>query len=269
MLQLLEEPIEVQDLPNAPELEANQGKIEFKDVSFSYLPEWPILKNVSFIINPGETVGIVGPTGSGKSTIMRLIFRLFDAQEGSILFDGQDVKSVTQYSLRKNIGVVPQDTVLFNSSIEYNIRYARPEATIEDVKNAASMAEIHDQIMTFPEGFDTVVGERGLKLSGGEKQRVAIARTILKNPMVVLLDEATSALDSATEKNIQSALNQVCIGKTTVIIAHRLSTITHADQILVLNDGEIVQRGKHDKLVLEDGIYKELWHQQSNVKAGE
>ena len=165
MFQLLEEPIEIKDLPNAQELKSVQGKLEFKDVNFSYLPERPILKNVSFTINPGETVGIVGPTGSGKSTIMRLIFRLFDAQEGSILFDGQDVKSVTQYSLRKQIGVVPQDTVLFNSSIEYNIRYARPEATSDEVKMAASLAEIHDQIMTFSEGYNTVVGERGLKLS--------------------------------------------------------------------------------------------------------
>ena len=269
MLDLMEEPLEIKDTPNAPELMPSKGKIEFKDVSFSYSPERPILKNITFEINSGETIGIVGPTGSGKTTLMRLLFRFFDVQEGSILFDGQDIKSVTQHSLRKHIGVVPQDTVLFNDSIEANIKYAKSEAGLGEVKIAASMAEIHDQIMTFSEGYNTVVGERGLKLSGGEKQRVAIARTILKNPMVVLLDEATSALDSATEKNIQLALNRVCIGKTTVIIAHRLSTITHADQILVLNDGEIVQRGKHDELVLEDGLYKELWHQQSNVKVEE
>jgi len=267
MLDLMEEPLEIKDVPNALELIPSKGKIEFKNVSFSYQPERQILKNINFEINAGETIGIVGPTGSGKTTLMRLLFRFFDVQDGVILFDGQDIKHVTQNSLRKHIGVVPQDTVLFNDSIEANINYAKPGATLGEVKTAASMAEIHDQIMNFPDGFDTVVGERGLKLSGGEKQRVAIARTLLKSPLVILLDEATSALDSTTEKHIQSALNKICVNRTTMVIAHRLSTITHADLILVLKEGEIVQRGKHEELLHdEDGLYKELWNQQSNVK---
>ena len=266
MLDLLDEPLEIKDPETALELKPFSGKIEFKEVNFAYNPERPILKNISFTINPGETIGIVGPTGSGKSTLMRLLFRLFDVQGGSILFDDQDIRTVTQHSLRKEIGVVPQDTVLFNNSIENNIKYAKPDASHDEVRIAASMADIHDQIMTFPEGFETVVGERGLKLSGGEKQRIAIARTLLKNPLVILLDEATSALDTATEKQIQAALNQVCCYKTTMIIAHRLSTITHADKILVLKQGEIVQQGTHkDLLEEENGLYKELWDQQSNA----
>jgi len=265
MLDLMEEPIEVSDLPNAPDLITSRGKIEFKDVTFYYTPERPILKNISFEVNPGETVAIVGPTGSGKTTVMRLLFRFFDVKEGAICFDGQNVCQVSQNSLRKHIGVVPQDTVLFNDTIEANIKYAKPEASLEEVKAASKLAEIHDQIMQFPEGYETVVGERGLKLSGGEKQRVAIARTLLKSPLIILLDEATSALDSSTEKNIQSALTQICYNRTTLVVAHRLSTITNANQILVLKDGEIIQRGNHQKLLEAGGLYKELWDQQAKV----
>ena len=221
MFDLIEEPIEVKDVPNAPDLLAARGKIEFKNVHFHYKPERKILKGLNFEVNPGETVAIVGPTGAGKSTIMRLVFRFFDVQEGEILFDGQNIKHVSQTSLRKHIGVVPQDTVLFNDSIEANIKYAKPEASLEAVKAAAALAEIDDQISNFPDGYDTVVGERGLKLSGGEKQRVAIARTLLKSPLVVLLDEATSALDSTTEKHIQKALNDICTNRTTLVVAHR------------------------------------------------
>ena len=198
---------------------------------------------------------------------MRLLFRFFDINGGQILFDNQDIKTVAQRSLRKHIGVVPQDTVLFNDTIEANIKYARPECSLEEVKTASHLAEIHQQISGFPEGYDTVVGERGLKLSGGEKQRVAIARTLLKSPQVILLDEATSALDSTTEKNIQTALNQICSNRTTLVIAHRLSTITHANLILVLKDGEIVQRGCHADLLQDhEGLYKELWEQQAQIK---
>jgi len=267
MLDLMEEPIEVSDVSNAPDLITTRGKIEFKDVTFYYTPERPILKNISFEVNPGDTVAIVGPTGSGKTTIMRLLFRFFDVKEGSIHFDGQNISQVTQNSLRKHIGVVPQDTVLFNDTIEENIKYAKPGASLDEVKSASKLAEIHDKIMQFPDGYDTVVGERGLKLSGGEKQRVAIARTLLKSPMIILLDEATSALDSATEKNIQFALNQICSNRTTLVVAHRLSTITNANLILVLKDGEIVQSGSHKTLLEIGGLYKELWDQQA--KTGE
>jgi len=267
MLDLMDEPIEVSDVSNAPDLITTRGKIEFKDVTFYYTPERPILKNISFEVNPGDTVAIVGPTGSGKTTIMRLLFRFFDVKEGSIHFDGQNICHVTQNSLRKHIGVVPQDTVLFNDTIEENIKYAKPGASLDEVKSASKLAEIHDKIMQFPDGYDTVVGERGLKLSGGEKQRVAIARTLLKSPMIILLDEATSALDSATEKNIQSALNQICSNRTTLVVAHRLSTIKNANLILVLKDGEIVQRGSHETLLEMGGVYKELWDQQD--KKGE
>jgi ATP-binding cassette subfamily B (MDR/TAP) protein 6 len=265
MMDLLEEPTEIKDVMNAPDLLATRGKIEFKNVSFYYGIERPILKNVSFVVGPGETCAIVGPTGSGKSTMMRLLFRFFDIQEGVILFDEQNIRNVAQNSLRKHIGVVPQDTVLFNDTIEANIKYARPEASLEEVKIASTLAEIHEQIDRFPEGYDTVVGERGLKLSGGEKQRVAIARTLLKSPLVILLDEATSALDSGTEKQIQSALNHVCSNRTTIVVAHRLSTITNADLILVLKNGEIVERGKHNELLEQQGLYQNLWEQQSNA----
>lgn len=267
MLDLMEEPIEVKDIPGAPDLVASRGKIQFENVGFFYKAERPILKNISFEVNPGQTLAIVGPTGAGKTTIMRLLFRFFDVDEGAILFDGQDIRKVAQNSLRKQIGVVPQDTVLFNDTIEANIKYARPLAALDEVKAASNLAEIHGQIMQFPEEYQTVVGERGLKLSGGEKQRVAIARTLLKSPLVILLDEATSALDSTTEKSIQNALNQICSNRTTIVVAHRLSTITHADQILVLEKGEIVQRGNHKELLELGGLYKELWDQQANNKS--
>lgn len=265
MLDLLDEPCEVVDVANAPALLPSKGKIEFRDVSFSYNVDRPILKALSFVVEPGNTCAIVGPTGSGKTTIMRLLFRFYDIQDGVILLDEQNIANVTQTSLRKHIGVVPQDTVLFNDSIVSNIRYAKPNATDDEVRVASNLADIHDQITNFPEGYHTVVGERGLKLSGGEKQRVAIARTLLKAPLVILLDEATSALDSKTERTIQAALQRVCANRTTLIIAHRLSTITHANTILVLNEGQIVERGRHEDLLLkQNGLYANMWSQQSN-----
>eukprot|EP00095_Tigriopus_kingsejongensis_P008735 maker-scaffold683_size112676-snap-gene-0.16 protein:Tk08735 transcript:maker-scaffold683_size112676-snap-gene-0.16-mRNA-1 annotation:"atp-binding cassette sub-family b member mitochondrial isoform x1" len=264
MLELMDEEREVSDIPNALPIVATQGKIEFRNVDFHYNSDRSILKNVSFIANPGETIAMVGATGSGKSTMIRLLFRFYDVQGGEILIDGQNIQSVTQASVRKAIGVVPQDTVLFNDTIRYNIRYGRPEATDEEVEDAARHADIHDKITTFPDGYDTKVGERGLKLSGGEKQRVAIARTLLKSPKIVLLDEATSALDTQTERNIQNALNQICQDRTTIVVAHRLSTITHANCILVISDGEIVERGRHEELLAQPGgKYAAMWNQQS------
>lgn len=221
-----------------------------------------ILKRISFTVPPGQTYALVGHSGSGKSTIIRLLFRFYDIQSGSICIDGQDISKVKQESLRKCIGVVPQDTVLFNNDIMYNIRYGRVTATDEDVQGAASAADIHDRILTFPAKYETVVGERGLKLSGGEKQRVAIARTLLKAPAIVLLDEATSALDTKTERNIQTSLARVCENRTTIIVAHRLSTIIHADKILVLDEGEIVERGTHEELLERQGPYYDMWQQQ-------
>lgn len=262
MFDLLNEKAEVVDKRNAQELMVPQGRIEFKNVSFHYSPERPILKNVSFVVEPGKTVAVVGPTGSGKSTIMRLLFRFYDVPEGSILVDDVNIKDYTQVSLRRAIGVVPQDTVLFNDTIFYNIHYGRVTASESEVKDAASNADIHDKIVTFPDQYDTKVGERGLKLSGGEKQRVAIARTLLKNPSFILLDEATSALDTQTERNIQSALQRVCTDRTVVVVAHRLSTIIHADTILVLKDGMIIERGRHDELIGLDGMYSNMWRQQ-------
>ncbi|KAE8740122.1 ABC-transporter, subfamily B member 03 [Frankliniella occidentalis] len=262
MFDLLKETQEVVDIPGAGPLAVRQGKIEFCNVSFSYLPERTVLKNISFTVPGGKTVAIVGPSGSGKTTIMRLLFRFYDVDNGAILIDGQNIKTVQQNSLRQNIGVVPQDTVLFNNSIRYNIQYARLNAAEADVIAAAKSAEIHDRILTFPEKYDTQVGERGLKLSGGEKQRVAIARTILKSPAIVLLDEATSALDTQTERNIQAALHKVCADRTTVIVAHRLSTIIHADEIIVLKEGEIVERGRHEELITQESVYADMWQQQ-------
>jgi len=263
MLELMEEPIEVKDIPNALPLMALHGKIDFRNVSFHYAEDRQILKNLNFTVNPGQTFAIVGPTGSGKTTVMRLLFRFYDVQEGHIFVDNQNIAEVTQNSLRKAIGVVPQDTVLFNDTISSNIRYARIDATDQEVEDAAAHADIHEKILTFKDGYNSTVGERGLKLSGGEKQRVAIARTLLKTPVLVLLDEATSALDTKTEKNIQDALSKVCAGKTTLIVAHRLSTITHADCILVLQDGEIVERGRHEDLLNSNGVYADMWDQQS------
>ncbi|XP_026327453.1 ATP-binding cassette sub-family B member 6, mitochondrial isoform X2 [Hyposmocoma kahamanoa] len=244
MFDLMREEADVKDAIGAPELLVRRGAVEFKHVSFGYGPERLVLNNINFKVAPGSTVALVGPSGAGKSTIMRLLFRFYDVNEGAVLVDGQDVRTVTQSSLRSNIGVVPQDTVLFNNTVRYNIQYGKLDAPTADIIAAAKNADIHDRILTFPDAYDTRVGERGLKLSGGEKQRIAIARTILKDPTIVLLDEATSALDTNTERNIQAALARVCANRTTIIIAHRLSTIIHADEILVLKDGEIIERGK-------------------------
>ncbi|XP_076031730.1 ATP-binding cassette sub-family B member 6-like isoform X1 [Oratosquilla oratoria] len=262
MFDLLEETQEVRDSPDAQELALPQGKIEFREVSFHYVPEKPVLKNVSFVVEPGKTIAIVGPSGSGKSTIVRLLFRFYDTCSGNILLDDEDIKNFSQKSMRRSIGVVPQDTVLFNETIMYNIRYGRVTALDSDVIDAARRADIHEKILAFPDKYETKVGERGLKLSGGEKQRVAIARTLLKSPSFLLLDEATSALDTQTERNIQVALNTVSADRTVVIIAHRLSTIIHADTILVLQEGSIVERGRHDQLLGSGGIYANMWRQQ-------
>lgn len=262
MFDLMRVDSDVKDAPGAPQLMVRRGGIEFKHASFGYGPERLVLSNVSFKVPPGSTVALVGPSGAGKSTIMRLLFRFYDVNEGAVLVDGQDVRTVTQASLRANIGVVPQDTVLFNNTVRYNIQYGRLTAPSADVIAAAKNADIHDRILTFPDAYDTQVGERGLKLSGGEKQRIAIARTILKDPAIVLLDEATSALDTNTERNIQAALSRVCANRTTLIIAHRLSTIIHADEILVLKDGEIIERGNHEALLAQAGFYASMWQQQ-------
>ncbi|XP_065187945.1 ATP-binding cassette sub-family B member 6-like [Sycon ciliatum] len=256
---------EVEDAPSAKALRVDHGGLEFRHVNFHYNPEKPILRDISFKVNPGETLALVGPSGGGKSTIIRLIFRFYDVQTGQVLIDGQDISTVTQKSLRSCIGVVPQDTVLFHDTIRYNIRYGQMDADDSNVEEAAMAADIHQKILTFPDQYATVVGERGLKLSGGEKQRVAIARTILKAPYFVLLDEATSALDTHTERNIQSSLATVCKGRTTVVVAHRLSTIIHADQILVLKNGCIVERGRHDDLLTADGVYASMWHEQQKA----
>ncbi|XP_044741155.1 ATP-binding cassette sub-family B member 6 [Chrysoperla carnea] len=268
MLDLFKEPQEVIDPPNAPKLIVKRGQIDFNNVTFGYTPERVILKNISFTVPAGKTVALVGPTGSGKSTVVRLLFRFYDVDEGAILIDGQNLKTVQQESVRKAIGVVPQDITLFNNTIKYNIRYGNINSPDADVIEAARNADFHEKIVTFPDGYETVVGERGLRLSGGEKQRVGIARTILKAPQIVLLDEATSALDTHTERNIQSALKKICTNRTTVVVAHRLSTIIHADEILVLKDGEIVERGKHDDLIsIPGGVYAKMWRVQLQKQA--
>ncbi|KAM7537680.1 hypothetical protein Aperf_G00000060092 [Anoplocephala perfoliata] len=265
MFGLLEEDV---GIPDAPELVVTRGQIEFKNVSFSYVPERQVLKNVSFTVAPGKKVALVGQTGSGKSTTIRLLFRLYETRDGEILIDGQNILDVDQHSLRQAIGVVPQDTVLFNDSIVYNIRYGRQSAQPEEVQAAARAAEIHQRIEEFPQGYETVVGERGLKLSGGEKQRVAIARTILKNPQIILLDEATSSLDTGTERLIQESLDKICQNRTTIIVAHRLSTVRNADEILVMHEGEIVERGSHEELLaIPDGRYATLWMKQTTNDA--
>ena len=264
MFDLLEQPAEVTDKPQAPGLKVNGGHVQLKDVKFGYDAERPILNGVSLDVAPGKTVAIVGSSGSGKSTIGRLLFRFYDVNSGSLSIDGQDVRDITQESLHAQIGVVPQDTVLFNDTIRYNIAYGRDGATEEDVIAAAKSAQIHDFIMALPEGYDTAVGERGLKLSGGEKQRVGIARTLLKNPPILLLDEATSALDTDTEQEIQDALARAGQGRTVITIAHRLSTIAEADQIVVLEKGEVVEQGTHAELLARQGRYAHLWHRQAN-----
>lgn len=262
MFDLLREEQEILDPPGAADLAVVRGSVDFSNVTFGYTPERFVLKNVSFTVPAGKTVALVGPSGAGKSTIIRLLFRFYDVDSGAIMIDGQNIKTVTQQSLRKSIGVVPQDTVLFNNTIKYNIQYGRVDSMEADVLTASRSADIHDKILTFPDKYETQVGERGLRLSGGEKQRVAIARTILKSPFIVLLDEATSALDTQTERNIQTALQKVCANRTTIIVAHRLSTIIHADEILVLKDGVIVERGRHDQLLMSKGVYYDMWNQQ-------
>jgi ABC-type transport system involved in Fe-S cluster assembly fused permease/ATPase subunit len=262
MFALLHEPAEIVDRPGAKPLKVKQGAIKFDDVSFAYEAGRPILKDVSFEVPAGKMVAIVGPSGAGKSTISRLLFRFYDLSKGKVTIDGQNIKDVTQDSLRAAIGMVPQDTVLFNDTIEYNIRYGKPATTHAQVREAAHLAQIHDFIMTLPQGYDSLVGERGLKLSGGEKQRVAIARTILKSPPILMLDEATSALDSHTEKEIQDALERVARDRTSLVIAHRLSTVVHADNIIVLDHGEIVEQGTHPELLAKAGLYASLWERQ-------
>jgi ATP-binding cassette subfamily B protein len=255
---------EISDKPGAATLSqvGPPAEIRFENVYFDYNPDRQILKGISFTVAPGRKVAIVGPTGSGKSTISRLLFRFYDTTSGTVLVDGRDVRDVTQKSLRAAIGVVPQDTVLFNDSIFYNIAYGRPGATAAEVEQAARFAQIHDFVVSLPQGYKTKVGERGLKLSGGEKQRVAIARTILKNPRILILDEATSALDTATEQDIGAALRSIAYDRTTLVIAHRLSTVTDADEILVLRDGEIVERGSHASLLADGGVYAGMWAAQ-------
>jgi len=269
MFSLLDEEPEISDRPDARDLEVTDGSIRFDDVDFHYDPDRHILKGVSFEIPAGKTVAIVGPSGAGKSTISRLLYRFYDVTGGAILIDGQDVRDVTQKSLRSAIGMVPQDTVLFNDTIAYNIRYGRPDATEEEVIRAAEMAQIGDFIRGLPEGFNTQVGERGLKLSGGEKQRVAIARTLLKAPPILVLDEATSALDTHTEQEIQSALDVVSKNRTTLVIAHRLSTVVNADEIIVLKAGKIAERGTHEALIGSKGLYAEMWDKQRQATEAE
>ncbi len=267
MFSLLEVPREVEDAPDAPEIAVPEGRVVFEDVRFAYRPDREILKGVSFEVPAGRMLAIVGPTGAGKSTISRLLFRFYDVTGGRALLDGQDVRSVTQDSLRRAIGVVPQDTVLFNDTILYNIGYGRPGASEAEIIEAAKLAQVHDFVLKLPEGYRTRVGERGLKLSGGEKQRVAIARTILKNPRVLILDEATSALDTHTEQEIQAALRQVATGRTTLVIAHRLSTVVEADEIIVLEDGRIAERGSHPALIQQGGLYARMWERQAEAVA--
>ncbi|TRC95448.1 ABC transporter ATP-binding protein/permease [Mesorhizobium sp. WSM4303] len=269
MFDLLDVPQEITDKPDARPLAVSAGKVEFRDVHFAYDPTRKILKGVSFEVPAGKTVAIVGPSGAGKSTISRLLFRFYDVQGGQVLIDGQDVRDVTQQSLRGAIGMVPQDTVLFNDTIAYNIRYGRVGASEEDVQKAAELAQIGPFIQRLPEGYRSMVGERGLKLSGGEKQRVAIARTILKAPPILMLDEATSALDSHTEQEIQAALDLVSKGRTTIVIAHRLSTVITADEIIVLKDGQIAERGTHAELMRQHGLYASMWDRQREATEAE
>jgi ATP-binding cassette, subfamily B, heavy metal transporter len=263
MFGLLGQPAEVTDAPDARPLRVTGGEVVFDNVRFAYEAEREILKGISLRVGPGERLALVGTSGSGKSTIGRLLFRFYDVQDGAIRIDGQDVRTVTQSSLHQAIGVVPQDTVLFNDTIRYNIAYGRAGATQTEIEAAARAARIHDFVVTLPQGYDTVVGERGLKLSGGEKQRVGIARTLLKNPPILILDEATSALDTQTERSIQDSLREMGQGRSVITIAHRLSTIADADQIIVLEEGRIVEQGRHEDLLARGGRYAQMWERQS------
>jgi ATP-binding cassette, subfamily B, heavy metal transporter len=266
MFTLLKVNAEIEDKPGARPLAVRDAEVVFENVNFAYDPERPILRNLSLRVPPGKTVAIVGPSGAGKSTISRLLYRFYEVTSGRILVDGQDISEVTQTSLRAAIGMVPQDTVLFNDTIRYNIRYGRPGATDEEVEEAARMAQIHDFVISLPKGYDALVGERGLKLSGGEKQRVSIARTILKGPPILILDEATSALDSFTEHQIQEALKKVSENRTTLVIAHRLSTVIDADEIIVLDRGQVAERGTHQELLNEGGVYASMWNRQRQAE---
>ena len=266
MMDILDQNPEIADRPGAKPLVVAGGRIRFDNVSFQYENGRPILKGLTFELPAGHMVAIVGPSGAGKSTISRILMRFYDISKGCVTIDGQDIRDVTQASLRQAFGVVPQDTVLFNDTLFYNVQYGRPDAGRADVEAAAKLAQIDDFIQTLPDGYETMVGERGLKLSGGEKQRVAIARTILKSPPILILDEATSALDSHTEKEIQDALDEVSRNRTTLVIAHRLSTIVHADNILVLENGELVEQGTHGALLAQDGLYASLWNRQREAE---
>jgi ATP-binding cassette subfamily B protein len=266
MFAILSRKPEIEDRPNAQPLKVSDGAVRFDNVYFSYEPDRPILKGLSFAVPAGHTVAIVGPSGAGKSTVSRLLYRFYELSSGRIEIDGQDIREVTQKSLRASIGMVPQDTVLFNDTIRYNIRYGRWDATDEEVEEAARLAQIDGLIRLSPKGYETEVGERGLKLSGGEKQRVAIARTILKAPPILLLDEATSALDSHTEHEIQEALERVSRNRTSLVIAHRLSTIVGADEIIVLDQGRIAERGTHAELLASGGLYASMWNRQREAQ---
>jgi ATP-binding cassette, subfamily B, heavy metal transporter len=263
MFSLMEVGQEIADKPDAANLVAHDGELRFEGVHFGYRPDREILKGIDFAVPAGRKLAIVGPTGAGKSTISRVLFRFYDVTQGRITIDGQDIRDVTQESLRAAIGVVPQDTVLFNDTIRYNIAYGRPDASQEEIEQAARLAQVHDFVLSLPDGYETKVGERGLKLSGGEKQRVAIARTILKDPRILILDEATSALDTRTEQDIQAALRAVAQHRTTLVIAHRLSTVVDADEIIVLSEGRVAERGKHAMLLAHGGLYSRMWALQA------
>ncbi|WP_366555066.1 ABCB family ABC transporter ATP-binding protein/permease [Aquibaculum sediminis] len=263
MYTLLRVEQEITDPPGAPALKVSGGRVAFESVGFSYSPDRPILKGVSFAIEPGQTVAVVGSSGAGKSTLSRLLFRFYDVDEGAVRIDGQDIRDVSQTSLRAAIGIVPQDTVLFNDTLAYNIAYGRPEATRAEIEEAARIASLDAFVDSLPEGYETTVGERGLKLSGGEKQRVAIARMVLKRPAIIVFDEATSALDSKTEQEILAALRAVSQGRTTLVIAHRLSTVVDADEIVVLDAGRIAERGTHNELLARDRLYAAMWRRQA------